>query len=286
MRPVAHGELRLRAASPRSSSSTPSSATDRGQLHHAVRRARRTLGRARRSHLAGRLRDLPGLHRRVPERCSSTRSRSERVRAGSRRSRACARASHPFLRHRRQAARAPKRALDSGEVGGAASALQARGRSRHRARAGGARRAGIQRAAAGRSSRNTVRAADPPAQHRQRCRRREIDWATRAAPRVEPPAPARRRPALARAGSSSTSPARADSCAAGQRFRLDAALSRHDAAGRAARARDRRVAPSGGHRPGAAAPINQQRIAILEKSAARGVAESQRRSARANRASR
>ena len=86
-----------------------------------------------------------------------------------------------------------------------------------------------------------------------------------AAARVEPAPRARRGAALAgrllrrhRGPHGAAAPHR-------QRLGLDAALPRHVAARRPDRARDPRAAPGRGHRPGPAAPINQQRIAILEK---------------------
>ena len=81
---------------------------------------------------------------------------------------AAVRAARPLLRHRRQAARVPLRALDPGQVDASCTALPARRRARRRPRR--RRRspsAGPERDAVDGRAGIPVRAAGPPAQHRQ-----------------------------------------------------------------------------------------------------------------------
>ena len=136
-----------------------------------------------------------------------------------------------------------------GEVDGASSHLPARVRARRRAGPRGAAQRGTQRNAVDGRAGIPLRAPASPAQHRQHvaapARLGDV-----AASRVEPALAARCGAALARGlfrrhrGQDRARPAHR------QRFRLDAALPRHHAARRIARARDRGVAPGRGHRPG------------------------------------
>ena len=100
------------------------------------------------------LRPLAGLHLRVPDGARGG-AAAERQRALEAAAAAAVRAARPLLRHRRQAARVPLRALDSRQVDGAAPHVPARVGARHRARAGGARAAPAPTRRSGRSSRNT-----------------------------------------------------------------------------------------------------------------------------------
>ena len=126
---------------------------------------------------------------------------------------AALRASPALLRHRRQAARVPLRALDSREVDGPASHVPARDRSSASSACRRAAQRGAERDAMDGRAGVSQRAADPPAQYRQ-----HVAAAARlgdvAAARVEPRAcsstPCRARPRA----SSSTSRARPGSGAA------------------------------------------------------------------------
>ena len=122
--------------------------------HQAVRRERRYLRTPCRTSLAGAPGDVPGLHLRLPDGARAG-ARADRQSALEARHSAPVLASHPLLRHRRQAARVPLRAVDPGQVDGAAPALHARGRARGRARAGVALRSAARIRRSGRSSRNT-----------------------------------------------------------------------------------------------------------------------------------
>ena len=162
---------------------------------------------------------------------------------------AAVRAARPLLRHGRQAPRVPVRALDPREVDGTAPHVPARVRARRRPRDDGARERRAQRHAVDGRAGIPLRPADPPAQHRQ-----HVAAAARlghvAAARMEPQAAARRRAAVARGLLRRRRRQDGPRAPHGQRLRIDAALPRHHAARRLARARGPGAAAGGVDRPG------------------------------------
>ncbi len=216
--------------------------------HQAIRRELRQRAQARRAHLAIDLRSFAGLHLRLPDRTGGS-AAAVRQRALEEHGAAAVCAPDALLRHRRQASRVPLRALDTRQMGRVASRVPARRGTRPRSRGGHARQWRAEHHAVDHRAGIHLCAADPPAQHREHVAA-PARLGHRAAAGVEPAPADRRRAALARRILRRHRRPVGPWPAHRQRFRVDAALHRHDAAVRATRPRDRGAAPGRGNRPG------------------------------------